>query len=51
MEYGRGFAALYDNARGILAISGNNIIIDQSGPGVGPNSVRLTDQITFEASE
>jgi hypothetical protein len=30
---------------------GDHIIIDPSGTDVGPNSVTLTDQITFEASE
>lgn len=46
-----GFAAPYNNAGGIFAISGNNIIIGPSGPGVGPNTITLTDQITLEASE
>jgi hypothetical protein len=44
-----GFAAPYDNAGGIFAISGNNIIVNPSGPGVGPNPTTLTDQITLEA--
>jgi hypothetical protein len=44
-----GFGAPYNDAGGVFAISGNNIIVNPSGPGVGPNTTTLTDQITLEA--
>ena len=46
-----GFGAPYYDAGGIFAISGNNIVVNPSGPGVGPNSTTLTDQITLEATQ
>lgn len=44
-----GFGAPNFDAGGIFAISENNIIVNPSGPGVGPNTTTLTDLITLEA--
>jgi hypothetical protein len=46
-----GFGAPNYDAGGIFAISGNNIIVNPTGPGVGPNTTTLTDQITLEATQ
>jgi hypothetical protein len=44
-----GFAAPFYDAGGIFALSGNNIVINPAGPGVGPNMSTVTDHITLEA--
>jgi hypothetical protein len=44
-----GFAARYCDAGGIFTISGGNIIVNPSGPGVGPNMSTITDHITLMA--
>jgi hypothetical protein len=46
-----GFGAPNYDAGGVFAIAGNNIIVNPSGPGVGPNTATLTDQITLEATQ
>jgi hypothetical protein len=38
----------YDN-KGVFALSGNNIIVNPDGPGIGPNKTTITDHITLEA--
>ena len=45
------FGAPYYDAGGIFAISGNNIIVNPAGPGVGPNMNTITDYITLEATQ
>jgi hypothetical protein len=32
-------------------LTGNHIIVNPSGPGVGPNTTTLADQITLEAMQ
>jgi hypothetical protein len=44
-----GFGAPYYDAGGIFSISGSNIIVNPSGPGVGPNMSTITDHITLVA--
>jgi hypothetical protein len=44
-----GFGNPYYDAGGIFAISGSNIIVNPSGPGVGPNMTTITDHITLLA--
>jgi hypothetical protein len=44
-----GFGAPFYDAGGIFALSGNNIVINPAGPGVGPNMSTITDHITLEA--
>jgi len=44
-----GFGAPCYDAGGIFAISGSNIIVNPSGPGVGPNMTTITDHITLMA--
>jgi hypothetical protein len=43
------FGAPYYDAGGIFAISGGNIIVNPTGPGVGPNMATITDHITLVA--
>jgi hypothetical protein len=42
------FAAPFFDAGGIFALSGNNIIVNPNGPGIGPNITTMTDRITLE---
>jgi len=44
-----GFGAPYYDAGGIFALSGNRIIVNPGGPGLGPNMTTVTDHITLEA--
>jgi hypothetical protein len=43
------FGAPYYDGGGVFALSGNNIIVNPKGPGIGPNATSLTDHITLEA--
>jgi len=43
------FGAPFFDAGGIFALSGNNIIVNPNGPGIGPNLTSITDHITLEA--
>jgi hypothetical protein len=43
------FGAPYYDAGGIFSISGSNIIVNPSGPGIGPNMTTITDHITLVA--
>jgi len=43
------FGAPFYDSGGIFALSGNNIIVNPGGPGVGPNISTVTDHITLEA--
>ena len=43
------FGAPSFDAGGIFALSGNSIIVNPKGPGIGPNMTTLTDHITLEA--
>src|SRR5271165_1858977 len=38
----------YDN-KGVFALSGNNIIVNPDGPGLGPNRTTIIDHVTLEA--
>jgi hypothetical protein len=38
----------YDN-KGVFALSGNNIIVNPDGPGLGPNRTTIVDHVTLEA--
>jgi hypothetical protein len=44
-----GFGAPHYDGRGVFALSGNHIIVNPSGPGLGPNKTTITDHITLEA--
>jgi hypothetical protein len=44
------FAQPYSNAQGVFAISGNNLIIDPSGPGV-TSSANTTLNVTVVATQ
>jgi hypothetical protein len=44
-----GFGAPYYDNKGVFALSGNNIIVNPSGPGLDPNRTTITDHITLEA--
>jgi hypothetical protein len=44
-----GFGAPNFDGGGVFALSGNNIIVSPTGPGVGPNLTTITDHITLEA--
>jgi len=37
----------YDN-KGVFALSGNDIVVNPNGPGIGPNKTTITDHITLE---
>jgi hypothetical protein len=43
------FGAPYYDGKGVFALSGYNIIVKPSGPGLGPNKTTITDHITLEA--
>jgi hypothetical protein len=43
------FGAPYYDAGGIFALSDNKVIINPTGPGIGPNMTTVTDHITLEA--
>jgi hypothetical protein len=43
------FAAPNYDDGGIFALSGNNIIVNPTGPGLGQNATTITDHITLEA--
>jgi hypothetical protein len=43
------FGAPYYDGKGVFALSGNRIVINPDGPGVGPNRTTITDHITLEA--
>ena len=43
------FGAPFFDGGGIFALSGNSIIVNPSGPGLGPNMTSITDHITLEA--
>ena len=45
------FGAPYFDNGGIFAISGNQIIVNPAGPGVGPNLSTITDHITLMATQ
>jgi len=42
------FGAPYHDGRGVFALSGNKIIVNPSGPGLGPNRTTITNHITLE---
>ncbi len=44
-----GFGAPFFDGGGVFALSGNNIIVNPAGPGLGPNMTSITDHITLEA--
>jgi hypothetical protein len=44
------FGAPYYDGNGVFALSGNNIIVNPSGPGLGRNKTTITDHITLEAT-
>jgi hypothetical protein len=44
------FGPPYYDAGGIFAISGNTIVVNPSGPGVGPNMATVTDYFTLVAT-
>jgi len=50
-----GFGAPNFDGGGIFALTGSpnsgNIIINPNGPGIGPNSTSVTDQITLMATQ
>jgi hypothetical protein len=43
------FGPPYYDGKGMFALSGNKIIVNPKGPGLGPNRTPLTDHITLEA--
>jgi hypothetical protein len=45
------FAAPHHDGKGVFALSGNKIIVNPSGPGLGPNKTTITDHLTLEAVE
>ena len=50
-----GFGPPNSNAGGIFAMTGSpssgNIIVNPNGPGIGPNTSTITDQITLVATQ
>jgi hypothetical protein len=50
-----GFGPPNSNAGGIFALTGSsssgNIIVNPTGPGIGPNTNTITDQITLIATQ
>jgi len=44
------FGAPNFDGGGVFALSGNNIIVNPNGPGVGPNMTTITDHITLQAT-
>jgi hypothetical protein len=45
-----GFGPPFYNAGGIFVLSGNSIIVNPAGPGLGPNMTSISDYITLEAT-
>jgi hypothetical protein len=45
------FGAPNYDAGGIFALSGNSIIVNPTGPGVGPNMNTITDHVTLQATQ
>jgi hypothetical protein len=43
------FGAPYYDGKGVFALSGNKIIVNPDGPGLGPNRTTITDRITLDA--
>lgn len=43
------FGAPYYDGKGVFALSGNKIIVNPDGPGLGPNRTTITNHITLEA--
>ena len=43
------FGAPFFDAGGVFALSGDKIIVNPAGPGVGPNMTSITDHVTLEA--
>jgi hypothetical protein len=43
------FGAPYHDGGGVFALSGNKIIVNPNGPGLGPNRTTITKHITLEA--
>lgn len=43
------FGPPYYDGRGVFALSGNHIIVNPNGPGLGPNKRTITDHFTLEA--
>ena len=43
------FGSPYHDGRGVFALSGNKIIVNPEGPGIGPNRTTITTHITLEA--
>ena len=43
------FGPPYYDGNGVFALSGNKIIVNPGGPGLGPNKTTITDHITLEA--
>jgi hypothetical protein len=43
------FGPPYYDSNGRFALIGNHIVINPSGPGIGPNRATITDHITLEA--
>ena len=44
------FGPPYYDGKGVFALSGNKIIVNPGGPGLGPNRTTITDHITLEAT-
>ena len=44
------FGAPYFDANGVFALSGNSIIVNPNGLGLGPNKATITTNITLEAT-
>jgi hypothetical protein len=45
------FGAPYYDGKGVFALSGNTIIVNPRGPGIGSNKTTVTDHITLEATQ
>ena len=43
------FGPPYYDGNGVFALSGNKIVVNPGGPGLGPNRTTMTDHITLEA--
>jgi hypothetical protein len=43
------FGPPYYDGKRVFALSGNKIIVNPEGPGLGPNRTTVTDHITLEA--
>jgi hypothetical protein len=42
------FGPPYYDSKGVFALSGNDIVVNPNGPGIGPNKTTITDHITLE---